>query len=191
MFRGWVLRGEMFRGWVLRGPPWTWALPGIVAKWVVCILLECLLVWCRLIPPGSEKVSHFSERYPSSSLSLDKKSMWRIFHVILCHKQINNSLKNSFNLILIFMVYSHCTFVNPICSSSVLCCYVHTMDSYGLDLFFAQIRFVIVFVFCEYIIRVRLYCCESENDIASKWVRRESNLMFKLSSDKDQRKMNL
>ena len=32
-------------------------------------------------------------------------------------------------------------------------------------------------------VRVCLYC--SESDIASKWVHRESNLMFTLSSDKD------
>ena len=36
------------------------------------------------------------------------------------------------------------------------------------------------------LVRVRLYWYES--DIASRWVHRESNLMFTLSSDKDQRK---
>ena len=35
-------------------------------------------------------------------------------------------------------------------------------------------------------IRVRLY--SSESDIASRWVHRESNLMFTLSSDKDETK---
>ena len=41
--------------------------------------------------------------------------------------------------------------------------------------------------------RVRLYWCdnESESDIASTWVHRESNLMFTLSSGKDQRKNSL
>ena len=37
--------------------------------------------------------------------------------------------------------------------------------------------------------RVRLYLHESESDIASIWIPRESNLMFTLSSDKDQRKI--
>ena len=37
-------------------------------------------------------------------------------------------------------------------------------------------------------LRVCLYCSESESDIASRWVHRESNLMFTLSSNKDQRK---
>ena len=36
--------------------------------------------------------------------------------------------------------------------------------------------------------RVRLYWCESKTDIASRWIHRESNLMFTLSSDKDQSK---
>ena len=36
-------------------------------------------------------------------------------------------------------------------------------------------------------LRVSLYCSESESDIAFRWVHRESNLMFILSSDKDQR----
>ena len=36
-------------------------------------------------------------------------------------------------------------------------------------------------------IRVLLSCCESESDITSRWVNRESNLMSILSSDKDQR----
>ena len=153
----------------------------------------------------------------------------------MSHKQINNSFKNSFNLILIFMVCSHCTFAILICSSSSVQCCMFTLwtpssdsdTNCGLDLFFlhkfhvqflpkrhnfsyvnrswnqckwqvcivsvlgVRICFVIVFVLCEYIIRVRLYSCESESDISSRWVRREPNLMFKLSSDKDQRKMNL
>ena len=37
-------------------------------------------------------------------------------------------------------------------------------------------------------IRVRLYCCETERDSASRLVHGESNLMFILSSDKDRRK---
>ena len=36
-------------------------------------------------------------------------------------------------------------------------------------------------------LRVSLYCSESESNITSRWVHRESNLMFTLSSDKDQR----
>ena len=40
-------------------------------------------------------------------------------------------------------------------------------------------------------IRVRLYWSESESDIAYRWVHKESNLMFALSSDKDQRKNSL
>ena len=35
-------------------------------------------------------------------------------------------------------------------------------------------------------VRVRLYCGESENDIASRSIHRESNLMLTVSSDKDQ-----
>ena len=37
-----------------------------------------------------------------------------------------------------------------------------------------------------YLHRVRLY--ERESDTTSRWVQRETNLMFILSSDKDQRK---
>ena len=38
-------------------------------------------------------------------------------------------------------------------------------------------------------IRVRLHC--SENDIASRWVHRESNLKFRLNSDEKHRKNSL
>ena len=34
--------------------------------------------------------------------------------------------------------------------------------------------------------RLRVYCHESESDIASGWAHKESNLMFTVSSDKDQ-----
>ena len=50
-------------------------------------------------------------------------------------------------------------------------------------------------VFCTYVhtfvnihLKVNLYRSESATDIASRWVHRESNLMFTLISDKDQRK---
>ena len=38
------------------------------------------------------------------------------------------------------------------------------------------------------IVKVYLYWCESESDVASRLVHRGSNLMFTLRSDKDQRK---
>ena len=38
-------------------------------------------------------------------------------------------------------------------------------------------------------VSARLYWAESESDIASRWLHGESNLMFKLSSEKDQRKI--
>ena len=43
---------------------------------------------------------------------------------------------------------------------------------------------------CKCTIRARLYWGESENEsgIASRWVQRESNLMFELSSNKDHNK---
>ena len=36
-------------------------------------------------------------------------------------------------------------------------------------------------------VRLDLRKSESESDVASRWVHRESNLMFMLNSDKDQR----
>ena len=40
----------------------------------------------------------------------------------------------------------------------------------------------------DLILRVSLHWRESESDVASRWVHRQSNLMFTLSNDKDQRK---
>ena len=40
-------------------------------------------------------------------------------------------------------------------------------------------------------LRIRLHWREIESDITSRWVVRESNLMFTLISDKDQRKNRL
>ena len=40
---------------------------------------------------------------------------------------------------------------------------------------------------CKWALKVRLYW--SESDIASRWVHSESNLMFRLSIDKDQGKI--
>ena len=40
--------------------------------------------------------------------------------------------------------------------------------------------------FSERIIRVRLYWDESEIDIASRWLHRESNLLITMGSEKDQ-----
>ena len=44
-----------------------------------------------------------------------------------------------------------------------------------------SLRPVNMFVLTELIVRVRLYCPESENDIACRCIHRESNLMSKLS----------
>ena len=40
-------------------------------------------------------------------------------------------------------------------------------------------------------VRVHLYSSETESDIAFRWIHRESNIMFTLSSDKDQIKDSL
>ena len=48
------------------------------------------------------------------------------------------------------------------------------------------LNFAFAFARHEEPLRVRLYWDESERDIASRWVHRESNLMFTLDSDKDQ-----
>ena len=53
-----------------------------------------------------------------------------------------------------------------------------------------EVAFVLAQCRCSLIkqLRVRLYWCESESDIVSRWVHKESNLMFTLNSDKNQRK---
>ena len=45
--------------------------------------------------------------------------------------------------------------------------------------------------FTECIVRIRLYSDESEIYIASRWLHRESNLLFTMGSEKDQRKKSL
>ena len=47
------------------------------------------------------------------------------------------------------------------------------------------------FAGCKCALTTRLYLCWGEGDMASRWVHREFNLMFMLSSDKDKRKKSL